>query len=59
MGRDPFGDMDDAEAARILQQLSSTPARTAQLAHKPEKLAICTPCGGVINEQTGECQCSD
>jgi hypothetical protein len=57
--RDPFADMDDGEAAAILARLSSAPARPAQLAHKPEKLETCTPCGGVINQQTGECQCSD
>jgi hypothetical protein len=57
--QDPFADIDDAEAARILARLSSAPAKPAQLAHKPDKLETCEPCGGVINLQTGECQCSD
>jgi cytidine deaminase len=55
----PWGDMDDAEAAAILAKLSSAPARPAQLAHKPDKLATCGSCRGVLNEQTGECKCSD
>jgi hypothetical protein len=59
MARDPFADVDDAEAAAMLRQLLTRPAGAAQLAHKPDKLATCTPCGGVINTQTGECQCSD
>lgn len=50
---------EESDEARILAQLRSGPAKPAQLSHKPDKLATCEPCGGVINEQTGECRCSD
>lgn len=57
---DPFGDASlEAAGAAMLAQLRSGPAKPAQLAHRPDKLATCIPCGGVINSQTGECRCSD
>jgi hypothetical protein len=59
MARDSLADVDDAEADRMIRQLLTRPARPAQLTHKPDKLATCTSCRGVLNEQTGECKCSD